>query len=114
MIALLSQDAEEQLPEERLIFCDSIYEIATAAALQQCQKAVEASGVCCFAMLMKEGQHYLSTLRPLSKSQTTSMHKQVGEPPKLYAMFTLHRQWHIKAHQFLVAHAGSSINGVDD
>lgn len=84
-----SQDSGEQLPEERLIFCDSILEIATAAALEECQKAVQASAVCCVALLMKEGQHYLSTLRPLSKSQTTSMHKQAGERLKHHAMSTL-------------------------
>ena len=74
-----SQEPKEQLPEGPLHFCDSILEITTAVALKQCQHAVEASTVCCLALLMKEGQHYFSTLRPLSKSQTTSMHKQVGE-----------------------------------
>ena len=74
-----SQESEKQLLEEPLHFCDDILEITTASALEQCQQAVKASAVCCLALLMKEGQHYFSTLRPLLKSQTASMHKQVGE-----------------------------------
>ena len=74
-----SQEPEEQLQEEYLYFCDSILEITTAAALEQCQQAVNECALCCLALLVKEGQHYFSTLRPLSKSQITSMHKQVGE-----------------------------------
>ena len=74
-----SQEPEGQLQEEHLSFCDSILEMTTAAALEQCQQAVKDCALCCLALLMKEGQHYFSTLRPLSKSQITSMHKHIGE-----------------------------------